>query len=164
VDRAFLSRIPKAWKLAISLFGIPGLYIGLVSVMPIVTIDPQNLLHQEQPFSFPIRVSNAGYVGINSVEFECLIDDVEIGHNKITNNLAHEPVDFQIGDLARGGYAMSGCAMPDLIQGDTTFKRGHITITLTLRPDFSPFKMHRTFYLTGLPDDRSHAHWMLTSR
>lgn len=159
----YLSRIPTVWKWIIAILTIPSLYIGLVSVVPIVTIEPQALLRKDQPFSFPIRVSNAGYIGINTIDLQCTVDVVAFGRFLFIRDLLHQATDFTLGDLARGGYATTFCGIPDIDQQNSAFSHGHITLLLSFRPDFSPFRVHRTFYLTGIPDDSAQAHWVLTS-
>lgn len=162
--RGFHSSIPKISKWLIFALGVPGLYIGLVSVLPSVAIDPQDLVRKGEPFSFPIRVSNTGYMGVNSVHLQCFIDKASFGNVQFTDILAHEPVDFPLGDIGRGGYTTTGCAVPRNLQPNGDFKQGHITIVLTFRPDFSPFKTYRKFYLTALADDAAHAHWVVSSK
>ncbi len=159
----FRARISTLLKWTIFALGIPSLYVGIVSMLPLVAVEPQDPLSKEQPLSVPIRVINSGYLGINSAKLTCLVDRAEsANHSIMTNVLAHEPVNLQLGDVGRGGYASTGCAIPMGFSGP--FAGGHMTLTLEFRPDFSPFRMRRTFHLTGLSDESSRARWFLTSK
>jgi hypothetical protein len=161
--KRFLLHIPQLWKWLLFLLGIPGLYIGIVCVVPVLTIEPQSALHANEPFHFPVRVSNTGYIGANSVKLQCNIDKAIVNHSSFTNLLFHDAPDIPLGDIGRGGFTSTFCMGAIGIGPPTVLNDAHITITLRFRPDLLPFTIRRRFFLSGFTDDNQQVHWLVTS-
>jgi hypothetical protein len=160
--RHWFSSIPPIWKAIFFVLGIPGIVIGILSVLPMPTVTPGELLDRSDPFSASFRVSNDGFFALHAVQFECEINIIDSRGVKILRTLGHEPIDFPIGDLASHGFTTTFCTTG--IKGLDLPIFAHITIRLSFRPDFLPWRSSRTFPIQTVTGQDGLIHWIPVSR
>jgi hypothetical protein len=162
----FLSRIPKLGKIVLFALGIPGLYLGLVSVLPRISIASGEPLDTKQPATFPLFISNDGYLDVDDAKMDCLLDrlSADNGVNLLGNRL-HTPYQFEIGDLAMGGHTTTICGVNAIGFGaGRKFEGGHMTIVLSFRPAFSFWHITRQYFFTGMPTEQGQLRWFESSK
>jgi hypothetical protein len=63
-------------KVVLYLFGVPSLIVGLLQLVPRISVSPQTPLISSNAFSAPFLVSNDGYVSLYEVTAACAAKDV----------------------------------------------------------------------------------------
>jgi hypothetical protein len=158
----WIARIPKIWQAVIFVLGIPGLYVGILSILPRVSVTPGDLLHSGQPLSFPMVVSNDGVLYIHDAKISCIIDSVVDENHATMIGGGTDTNTFQLGDIGPGGRATTFC-LPNLIGFSRPLAEGHIVASLYFRPDFLPWRTVRHFQFRGTAGDNHSFHWVQTS-
>lgn len=146
--------------------GVPGLYVGILSVLPRVLVTPQESLEIHEPLATPFIVSNDGYLDVHSVTFDCNVDILEgFNGNVIQNSAMVAPASISLlGDISAGGRATAFCGEPIGGQSSEGFRRAHITVSVTFRPDFLPWTKIKTFRFLGLMEENKAVRWTPVSK
>jgi hypothetical protein len=63
-------------KVALYLIGVPSLIVGLLQLLPRISISPQTPLISSNAFSAPFLVTNDGYMSLYEVTAACAAKDV----------------------------------------------------------------------------------------
>jgi hypothetical protein len=162
--KRWIAAIPKMWKIAIFLVGIPGLYASVLSVLPRVSVTPEENIHPADPLLAPFVISNDGLLDIHSVGFLCIVDYLGTNRDIYMENTAVGGVNEPIGDLGAGGRTTTICGSLIDMTSAGDYREAHITIQIAFRPDFLPWKTHRKFPFRGRLDDNRVIHWFPASR
>jgi hypothetical protein len=144
--RNWFERIPLVWRVIIFLIGVPSLYVGIVSILPRISVTPSEELNKYDPFSAPFIISNDGYIAIHSVNMPCTIDHLLLSsQTSMTNATASDDVFDDT--LEPDGRSTHFCHMQIT---DAKTKEVIITLTVSFRPDFYPWTTIRKFHFRGL--------------
>ena len=161
--QSWFSNLPTIWKVLIFIFSIPSLYVGVLATVPRISVKPVDSLEPSGSFSASFVVSNDGYLGVHGIKVSCAIDDIEnSGHDVLTNSLAGELVNLEIGDLGPDGGAITMCQTG--IFTSAPIVTGHINIVISFRPDFLPWHQTKDFHFTAFPGEHDSIHWIQTSK
>jgi hypothetical protein len=157
-----LGRISLFWRVVIFLIGVPGLYTGILRVLPRISVTPDNSLLRNSPLSIPLHISNDGAFGIHSATVTCDIDWLKTSnHSAMSRTVANQAVNYQIGDLGPGESTTTFCATGTGFTG--TITEAHITVHLSFVPEFGYWQTTRTVYLRAFIDDHQEFRWVLAS-
>jgi hypothetical protein len=159
---SWTARIPKIWQVAIFILGVPGIYVGILSILPRVSVSPGELLQSSQPLSVPLIISNDGVLDIHDAELACAIDRiVDEHHSSVEGAIAHNSNTFELGDIGPDGRATTFCV--NAIGFSAPIVEGHMVVLLSFRPDFLPWRTSRHFHFRGTSGESKSFHWVQTS-
>jgi hypothetical protein len=163
-SRSWFSRIPLIGRVTFFVIGLPSLYVGLLSVLPRISVAPQENLRSADPLTAPFVVANDGYVDVHAVVFQCVIDVLETPrHNLIQNSVALPTQDiYQLGDIAAGGSTTSFCG--HAIATPEGFIKAHVTMNVFFRPDFLLWRTSKSFHFQGIMNEKGAIRWMPSSK
>jgi len=161
-------------KVALYLVGVPSLAVGLLQLLPRLSISPQAPLISSNAFSAPFIVSNDGYIRLVKVSSICSpknVTFIEPGHPKHQLDIQQEGRDESEtgglfisspqGDELEPGHRLAFPCGLRQIQFPEWVVSAHILIIITYRVPFLPFipRYHRQrFVLTK--DSNSQYHWL----
>jgi hypothetical protein len=160
---SWIARIPKIWQAVIFVLGVPGLYVGILSTLPRISVKPGDLLHSSQPLSVPLVVSNDGILDIHAAKVTCAVHRIASS----TDVVMHDDVfgeygaPFELGDIGADGSATTFCV--NFVDFGSPIVEGHMVISVSFRPDFLPWRTARTFHLRGAIGENKSFHWVQTS-
>jgi hypothetical protein len=151
----WLTRISTFWKVILFLVGIPGVYIGVLSVFPRVSVSPSEELKKYDPLSSPFVITNDGYLSIYSVNMNCSVNHLLLSSGaRIVNVSALDNLtDDEIGP---DGRSTRFCK---ITTPDPKMKEVIVTLTVVFRPEFLPWRTSRAFHFRGYPSDDGVMHW-----
>jgi hypothetical protein len=158
----WVARIPKVWQAVIFILGVPGIYVGILSILPRVSVSPGELLRSSQPLSVPLVVSNDGVLDIHDAKLFCAIDRiVDEKHLSLEAAIADNSDTFELGDIGSDGRATTFCV--NAIGFGAPILEAHIIVLLSFRPDFLPWRTDRHFHFRGTSGENKSFHWVPTS-
>lgn len=139
-------------------------YIGLLSLVPRVSITPEDLLRSTEPLSAPLLVSNDGFLDIHSAKISCQVNHIlDAMHASVNISTANGVAgSFELGDIGAGGRTTTFCA--DGVTLNTPAVEADMVVLLTFRPDFLLWRTTRKFHLRGTVDEKGTFRWVQTSR
>jgi hypothetical protein len=147
------SRLLTTGKVLVFLVGIPGLYVGILSVLPRISITPQEPLQRHEPFSAPFIISNDGYSTVHTINLTCSLDSVLDTHrNRYTN--VTTPSSQNIDYLAAGGRSTFDCPV-----GNLQILEADFSIIVSFRPDFLPWHKIEIFHFRARIADNGSVRW-----
>ena len=144
-----------AWKSFGYLVLCLGFVTGYFALLPKVAIVQSEPLDQDVPFSAPFIVSNDGPLAVNSVVAQCLLLDIEGPNLNLNHTLLQNPT-LTKERLEVGERAVITCTLPVYPQHLT---KGDIAIRVTVRPDWTFWKITRTYRFIALNDPSGRSHW-----
>jgi hypothetical protein len=153
--RNWITRISTLWRLILFLVGIPGLYGGILSVLPRVSVSPSEELKKYDPLSSPFVIANDRFLSIYSVNMACTVDHLLLsnGTRIVGASIREDLTDDEIGP---DGRTTRFCK---ITTPDPKMKEAIITTTVRFRPEFLPWTTTRAFRLRGYPSDDGVMHW-----
>jgi hypothetical protein len=157
--------LPAVGRGVIFAIGVPGLYVGVLSALPRTSVTAGDaLLNSHFPLSFPFVVSNEGYLDVHQVNVFCAIDKLSSADAvDVIGFEVQTPSNLNIGDLGAGGRATTFCGPTAFGFKGTKFQKGHLTLVLSYRPDFLPWRQSKKHFFTGLADEEGKLHWVESS-
>lgn len=137
------------------LIGVPGLYVGILSILPRVSVSPGEELKKYDPLSAPFVISNDGYLTIHSVNMPCTIDHLLLssGDRVVGTTTGDGLVDDEIAPDGRSTHFCS------ITAPDPKMKEVILTTTVLFRPDFLPWKTSKVSHFRGFPGEDGVMHW-----
>ena len=153
--RHWFRALPVIGRGLIFAIGVPGLYVGVLSVLPRISVTAGDaLLNSHFPLSFPFVISNDGYLDVHGVDVFCGINKLSSVDNvDVFDFEVGSPSNFNIGDLGAGGRATTFCGPTTFGFEGTKYKNSHLTLVLSYRPDFLPWRYSKKHFFTGLGDE-----------
>jgi hypothetical protein len=160
----WIARIPPIWRAVIFVLGVPGLYVGILSLLPRISVNLGDPLRSGQPLSTPILVSNDGILSIHDAYLMCVIDSLKFDNGNVvaysaSGQMAGDP--YQLGDLGPNGRATTFCGPDPGSHGKII--EGHVVLLVSFRPDFLPWRTTREFHVRGVISENNSFHWVQTS-
>jgi hypothetical protein len=156
----WFDNLAPAWKVIIFVLGLPGLYIGIISMLPRLGVLPQAELDPADPFSVPIQVSNDGYLTIHITDVRCSLDHVLTKDRSSFTDLwsarAGLPENYQF-DLEPGGQAIHFCGFT---VANTKLLEAFIHIEVDFTTAFLPWKLAKKFPFRGYADSNGTVRWL----
>lgn len=126
-----------------------GTATGIIALFfPAISVSQSTPLNPADPFSAPFIVSNDGALVIDSVQFDCLLNNLQTNQITVTDGDFED--DSQFVDTMDAGEKRSvQCAFedPSLIKFDLPqiYKSADITLAVRFRVAFVPWYQTRTF-------------------
>jgi hypothetical protein len=153
--QSWIKKIPTIWRALIFLVGLPGLYVGILSALPRISVSPSEELRKYDPLSAPFVISNDGFLAIHSVNMPCRIDHYLGSPRRMMSNvtLGDNLVDDEIGPDGRSTHFCNA------IVQDSAIKELIVTTTVLFRPDFLPWTTSRNFHFKGHKSDDGIMRW-----
>ncbi len=162
---SWFARLPKIWQVVIFVLGVPGLYVGVLSVLPRVSVAVGDVLQPSQPLSFPLSISNDGFLDVHSVRITCSIERLVNSEHAVIHNVTVSGSDgtFDVGDLGPNGRATTFCTPGAFVSERGHLTEGHVVVLLSFRPDFLPWHTSKAFYFRGTTGENDSFRWVPTS-
>lgn len=153
--RSWITRASGVWRVLIFLIGIPGLYVGVLSVFPRVSVSPNEQLKKYDPLSSPFIITNEGFLSIYSVSMTCKVDHLLLStaSQLVGVSFADGVVDDEVGP---DGRITRFCKVTT---PDPKMKEVIISMIVRFRPEFLPWTTTRAFHFRGYPSDDGTMHW-----
>jgi hypothetical protein len=153
----WLASVSLFWKVAFFLIGLPGIYVGVLSALPRVSVNVSELLDSRDPLSALISVNNDGYLTINSVQARCMASDLVDVHDNHIHNAAASTSDWFLGNISPDGRVTT--SFSGYIELAGPLKRAAMTIIVSYRPDFVWWRKSQEFHFRGVTDQDGKLHW-----
>jgi len=157
----------------LTLVGLAASLVGLMQLLPRVSISPQSPLISSNAFSAPFLVSNDGYIRLNKVNAICspkniiYTDDAHKDHHLVVEQDGPDELEtgglynpsLEAAQLLPGHKLVFPCGMLDMPFADRV-SSAHIVMIVTFRaPVLSYPRFHRQrFELTR--DSSGQYHWL----
>jgi hypothetical protein len=146
---------PSAWKksllsvkgIILFLIGVPGIYVGILSALPRISVSPQSSLNPSDAFATPFGISNDGYLDLYDVKFACVLIEVDL----VSGSKIVTPGPY--GDKL-GGFTTNSMAA-DVIEPTRkatitcpspvplAITKGDIIVSVSYRPEWLPFRRQK---------------------
>jgi hypothetical protein len=146
--------------------GIPGILVGILSLLPRASVTPNDPLNPDDPFSAPFVVSNDGYVELNDVQFSCSPMKVETKNFWVIDTVpGKEPggvreTSLDVGTLGRDGSTTVRCAISPAFANILPLESAHRRITISFRPEWLPWRRTMTMDFILAKDTGNRFHWL----
>jgi hypothetical protein len=130
---------------------LTGLLGGFVIFRPNVTVEPEFLRNDREPFSAYFRIQNLGNFEIYDVNFSC---DLTGGllHNVTITGFSSQTPEASIGS---GGSTTKDCGV-----GHFPFSgKAYLDFTVRFRPSFWPWKIEKIEPFSAIRDEKGIVHW-----
>jgi hypothetical protein len=143
---------PPAWRkhllsvkgIILFLIGVPGLYIGILSALPRISVSPQSSLNPSDAFATRFVISNDGYLDLYEIKFACVLIEVDlVNGSKI---LTPGPYGDKLGGFTTNSMAADvieptrkatiACPYPIPV----AITKGDIIVSVSYRPEWLPFR------------------------
>jgi hypothetical protein len=145
------TRLALGWRILIFALGVPGLYLGILGLLPKVSVTPGELVRDYDPFSVPFVVSNDGPLPMHDVQTSCGLESLMQGNLRVSRIEMRPQSEFRfLGDLGSGGRATTFCG--GFIIAPNTPKEAKLSVQVSFRPDFLPFHTSHTFFFRSITD------------
>jgi hypothetical protein len=134
-----------------------GVVTGYLALVPKVTIVQGDLLNPQDAFTEKFVISNDGPLGINSVNVECFVvnmqyeDSVSINSSPVVRPAAVDRMDV--------GERLTVPPCPFQPIAGVKLKEADISIWVGFRPDFTWWHLHRGFRFFTTNDSNGVPHW-----
>ena len=120
-----------------------------------MSVTPGETLKASDPFTTIFVLHNEGQFSMYDIEFGCLVHDVLYPNQKgipVSQVSAHMPSkSFNVPQLEANGRTSTPCWMPALL---TAPESVDISILVSYRPGFSPFRRRNAFRFIARPNDK----------
>jgi hypothetical protein len=148
-------RIPIFWGVIVFVIGLAGFYVGILSIVPRLSVSHSEELKQYDPFSVPFVITNDGYLPIHSVNMACSIDHMLLSSGSsfvgvVTNDSMEDA------EISPGGHSTHFCPVS---ARDPGMQEIIITATISFRPDLWPWRTSKQFHFRGYKGDDGVMHW-----
>jgi hypothetical protein len=178
IDRRLAKVLPAPerprWRIAkvfLFLVGVPGIVVGILSLLPRASVSPNDPLDPSTPFSSPFVVSNDGYAELYDVTFYCTPVRIETtGHQIIASNdkpgaeSGVQDTSVKVGTLGRDGQTSVYCPIPFFFRGLDPIAAAHIRITLSFRPEWLFWRRTISSDFVLARDHSGQPRWLHTSQ
>lgn len=155
-------KILKVLGAAVSLIAMSlGIASGYLSLLPRISVTQTEPLNVTDPFASPFIVSNDGPMGINGVEFYCVLVHVRTRKGFSFDGITTELTALNQKHMEPGERVSVPCSFRQFF-GFTTENPvigAEIIVGVTFRPDFVWVHKNRQFRFVAMADSHSDVRW-----
>jgi hypothetical protein len=160
-------RLSRVGKVVLFLLGVPGIYIGILSALPRVSVSSPSSLDPSDPFASAFVISNDGYLDLYDVKFRCFPDVLNDFGSHIKVEMNEKPIDW--GGISNDQMAASQispnkratilCPFPFKLLGGP-ISRGTLRIAVHFRPEWLPWRVRRVTKFVLAKDASGQFRWL----
>ena len=159
--KATIPQILKPLKILVGLITllatILGLVTGYLSLIPRISVVQNQPLNVSDPFSTPFILSNDGPLGVNELEFSCLVFKVDqTGGGGVTG--AETSMGLAAKRMEPGERATIPCSLLPFAL-TSPLKSGDVAVRIIFRPDFVFWRKSRAFRFITFHASDGHLYW-----
>ena len=134
-----------------------GFVTGYLSLIPRLSVVQDHPLDENNPFSTPFIVSNDGPLGINDLQFSCVLFNVR---NTVGGGVSNVETSMALGGkrMEPGERATVPCdTMPLVPTG--ILASADVAVKISFRPDFTWWRKLRAFRFVTYHASDGHLYW-----